>query len=153
LEVIALRDQPLYRLGRNRLCNEDDLRSGTDFQQLDSGFNAAHLWYHDAKERERTKKTLDPYYECQEEHDTDYQQQQEEIELLNSFGFRIRGIHDYLLVPVIKFEQAIVTSTSFWVDSSQAKPCVIGRSQKHADDAPNSRIDNSLNFPEKTANS
>jgi hypothetical protein len=72
-------------------------------------------------QRERTKQTLDPYYECQEEHDTDYQQQQEKIELLNSFGFCIRGIHDYLLVPVIKFGQAIVTSTSFWVDSSQAK--------------------------------
>ena len=58
-------------------------------------------------QRERTKKTLDPYYECQEEHDADYQQQQENIELLNSFGFCIRGIHDYLLVPVIKFAQTV----------------------------------------------
>jgi hypothetical protein len=55
-------------------------------------------------QRERTKQTLDPYYECHTEHDADYQQQQETIELLNSSGFCIRGIHDYLLVPVIKFE-------------------------------------------------
>jgi hypothetical protein len=58
-------------------------------------------------QRDRTKKTLDPYYECQEEHDADYQQQQENIELLNSFGFCIRGIHDYLLVPFIKFAQTV----------------------------------------------
>jgi hypothetical protein len=55
-------------------------------------------------QRERTKQTLDPYYKCHEEHDADYQQQQETIELLNSFGLCIRGIHDYLLVPIIKFE-------------------------------------------------
>jgi hypothetical protein len=59
-------------------------------------------------QRERTKQTLDPYYECQEEHDADYQQRQEQIELLNSFGFCIRGIHDYLLVPVIKFVPTVV---------------------------------------------
>ena len=69
---------------------------------------------------QRTKQTLDPYYECQEEHDADYQQQQEQIEPLTSLGFCPRGIDDYLLVPVINFPQTVVTSTSVWVDSSSA---------------------------------
>jgi hypothetical protein len=42
--------EPLYRLGRNRLCNEDDLCSGTDFQQLDSSFNAAYLGHDDTEQ-------------------------------------------------------------------------------------------------------
>jgi hypothetical protein len=57
-EVIALRRQPSYRLGRNRLCNEDDLRSGTDFQQLDSSFNTAHLWYHDTEESASSRRSV-----------------------------------------------------------------------------------------------
>jgi hypothetical protein len=69
-------------------------------------------------QRESTKQTLDPYYECQEEHDADCQQRQEQIELLDSPGFCTRVIHDYLLVPVIKFAGPSFTSTSVCVDSS-----------------------------------
>ncbi len=46
-------------LGRNRFCNEDDLRSGTDFQQLDSGFDTANVWLYDAEERDA--RTADLY--------------------------------------------------------------------------------------------
>ena len=86
------------------LCVSDLLtRQGRNLQQcvvrLFSGWEGPVVLF----QRERTKQTLDPYYECQEEHDADYRQQQETIELLNSFGFCIRGIHDYLLVPVVKF--------------------------------------------------
>ena len=95
-------------------------RRGRNLQQcvarLFSGWEGPLVLF----QRERTKQALDPHYECQEENDADYQQQQEKIELLNSLGFCIRVIHDYPLVLVNKCAQTVVTSTSVWVDSSSA---------------------------------
>ena len=102
------------------LCVSDLLtRQGRNLQQcvvrLFSGWEGPVVLF----QRERTKQTLDPYYECQEEHDADYRQQQETIELLNFLDF-VFAVSMIISSCQSLSLRTVVTSTSVSLDSSSA---------------------------------